>query len=202
MNYLPSFDIEGSFIEHVMPAIRRADIKTCIKQAIDCLASIPKTPFHIASKLDFTNEPAEIAAKFDAWTIEELERGTSFKSTYIETNGFAHNADQWHFHWFAYDYTTDEFDFEYLGYGWNSKEHNCIVLQGMEELQAVYLEQSNWAGEFEFAQSMSDCIFAFKFVELIQRATQSMKHFDRPLVVSTHDGSFELQLKPEHTDSC
>ena len=196
MNYLPSFGLQSALIDHLAPAIRSADMKTCIDAANKCLKCIPATPFHIVSDMDFTNDPKTVAASFDHCFSEERNRGTNFKSVYTQTNGFPHNADRWFFNWFAYDYTTDVFDFEYLGFGWESQEYDSIVLSGMEELQAVYDDDANWIDQNEFAMSACECMVIFKFADLIQRATREMKHFDIPMVASSHDTGIHFQFKP------
>lgn len=195
MNYFPSFDFQSALIDHLDPAIRLADLKQCIDVANNCLKNIPATPFHIVSDLNFTNDPKAVAASFDYCFSEERKRGTNFKSVYTETNGFPHNADQWYFNWFAYDYTTDVFDFEYLGFGWESQEYDSIVLSGMEELQALYSDDDNWIDQNEFAMQACECIVIFKFADLIQRATGEMEHFDLPMVASSHDTGIQFQFK-------
>ena len=137
-----------------------------------------------------------MAAAFDNFAQQEQNLGNEFLSSYTETNGFAHNTNQWHFHWFAYDYTTCDHDFDYLGFGWSSQDYDEIVLTGMESLQSVYADDATWIDEYQFAQNICNCIVTFRFIELVQRATEQMTTLTTPLVVSSHDSGVIFQLNP------
>lgn len=190
---LPYFQLTDVIVNYVDPALREGDIETCIEWTNTMLGMVPESPFHIVGDLEFTTCPEDTAKKFDEWVLAQ-EAVRPFGSAYTETNGFAHNADQWHFDWFAYKDGSRGDDFDYLGDGWISAEHDSIVLTGMEPLQEAF--QKDWIGEQDFARDICECQVVFKFMKLIQEVSGRMQQFRHPLVASSHDWETFLRIKP------
>lgn len=190
---LPYFQLTEAIVNHVGPALREGDLETCIEWTNTMLGKVPESPFHIVQDLEFTTCPEDTARKFDEWVVAQ-EAVRSFGSAYTETNGFAHNAKQWHFDWFAYEAGSRGGDFDYLGDGWISTDHEEIVLTGMESLQAAF--RKDWIGEEDFARDICECQVVFKFMKLIQDVSGRMQQFRHPLVASSHDWETFLRINP------
>lgn len=190
---LPYFQLTEAIVNYVDPALREGDLDTCIEWTNRMLGMVPESPFHIIRDLDFTTCPEDTAKKFDEWVLaQEVVR--PFGSAYTETNGFAHNAKQWHFHWFAYEADGRGGDFDYLGDGWISADREEIVLSGMETLQAAFRKE--WIDEEDFARDICECQVVFKFMRFIQAVSGRMQQFRHPLVVSSHDWETFLKIDP------
>jgi hypothetical protein len=157
------------------------------------LGMIPKSPYHIVEELEFSTSINSTAKKFDEWVLAQ-EADRPFGSAYTETNGFASNADQWHFHWFAYEAAGGVDDFSHLDDSWISEEHAEIVLTGMESLQRVF--QEDFDDEETFAREICECQVVFKFMRLMQAVSLRMTQFRHPLVISSHDWGAVLRIEP------
>lgn len=190
---LGCFRLTNAILDHVAPALREGDIDTCIEWTDRMLGMVPESPFHIVRELDFTTSPEDTARKFDEWVLSQ-EAIRPFGSAYTETNGFAFNAAQWHFDWFAYEAGGDAGDFEYLGDGWISEDHEEIVLTGMEALQEAFRRE--WIDAQDFARNICECQVVFKFMRFIRSVAGRMEQFRHPLVVSSHDWETFLRIDP------
>ncbi|NOX99381.1 MAG: hypothetical protein GXP30_06585 [Verrucomicrobia bacterium] len=190
---LPYFQLTTAINEYVAPALREGDLDSCIHWADVMLSKVPESPFHLIRELDFTTCPKDTAEKFDRWALEQ-EKNKLFGSVYTETNGFAFNADQWHFHWFAYGSRPRDQNYDYLGEGWISEDHDLIVLTGMEDLQKSF--QSDWVDEEDFARDICECAVVFKLMRFVQSVATRMKHLRYPLVVSSHGWDVFLAISP------
>lgn len=202
--YLPYFQLTQAITNYVDPALRAGDLDTCIDWTNRMLGKVPRSAFHAVRDLDFTTCPDDTAGKFDEWTLSQ-ESVRPFGSAYTETNGFAHNTWEWHFHWFAYEADGVEGDYDYLGEGYLSQDYDGIVLTGMEPVQAAFRKkriftEGYMAGEDlaedDFARDICECQVVFKFMRFIQQVTGKMKQFRHPLVVSSHDWDTFLRIIP------
>ena len=190
--HLSYFQLSEAILRYVDPALREGDLETCIEWTNRMLGMIPKSPYHIVEDLEFSTSIDAIAKKFDEWVIEQ-EADSPFGIAYTETNAFGSNPDEWHFHWFAYA-SAEEDDFTDMDDSWISKEHERVVLTGMESLQIVF--QRAFEDEEWFARDICECQVLFKFMKLMQDVSMKMTQFRHPLVVSSHDWGAALRIDP------
>ena len=119
---LSFFRLSNAITDHCAPALKVGDIASCIRLSEELMRNIPTRPFHEILSLNIDTCPETTAGLFDRWIVEEEKAGKKLASIYTETNGFGWNTDQWHFHWFAYDEKSADYDYSYLGNAWISKD--------------------------------------------------------------------------------
>ncbi|MGB7344814.1 MAG: hypothetical protein WBD20_11400 [Pirellulaceae bacterium] len=190
----PLVSIRAVIEEHTRSLIRERDLQHCLAVTERLLLDIPTTPYHRILSLDFTNCPQDTAAFLDDWIDEhDLSDSTPSGSSYVQMNGFDGNADQWHFHWFAYSRAPSNFDYSYLGDGWVSEDKPETVLLGMEELQQIYRARDQ-RPEFSFAEDVCSWMVVFRFLSFMRAVGDRMRDRRRPLVVSVHNWDPMLEL--------
>lgn len=180
--------------QQIEPRLREGDLAYCTDQVRDAMLVLPNSPFHIATELDFTNDPDAIAEHFDAFLTRE---GTKFdiRAVYTETNGFDINPDRWYFDLFAYDCYAGLDDLDWLSQ-WKSESFRDMTLTGMEPLQSIYDSDSFDTQEYSTACAFASLYVVVRFQALINRSAPLMKHLKCPLLATSHDYDFIFEYKP------
>jgi len=88
--------------KELQPFIRKGDLIQCETVICNHLSHYSSSPFNIAIKSRFNNDPKEVAANFDEF-IEREQMRYKVASVYTEMNGFNINPDRWYFDMFAYE---------------------------------------------------------------------------------------------------
>lgn len=151
------------------PYLLRNDYAQCeaiVKRALEAEAP---SPFHLVLESEFSNDPAEVAAYFDAFFEHESKRMT-VAAIYTETNGFDINPYRWYFDLFGYTSDGGLDDPEWIC-DWQSDKWPDCTLTGMEELQKVY-DSTKLGSE---AAYLSSLLVVIKFQKLIFSARPLMK---------------------------
>ena len=174
------------------PHLLGGDLDYCTETVRDALLSLPTSPFHIAAELDFTNDPATVAAHFDAFLTKENAR-FEIQAVYTETNGFDINPDRWYFDLFAYDRCEGLQDLDWLS-DWKSESFPAMTLTGMESLQSVYDSDSFGNREYSTSIGIASLYVVVRFQALIARSAPLMKHLNCPLLATSHDYDFVFQF--------
>ncbi|MHB1293778.1 MAG: hypothetical protein ACYC4R_02165 [Anaerolineae bacterium] len=167
------------------PYLEAGDLDTCRHIAVDALRSVPETPYHIAADLCFTNDPAEVAAVFDAFVRHQSSR-MDIKAVYTETNEFDCNPDLWFFSLFAFSsdggYEVRDWLCDYEAF-WDDRP----TLIGMEALQEVYATFHHQSELEEYSCFAASLLVIVSFQQLIQRAVPLMREKRFPIYAQGHD---------------
>jgi hypothetical protein len=163
------------------------------------MKSLPRSPFHIALDLAISNDPAHAAEHFDRFFLAEGQR---FKvaSAYTEMNDFDINPNLWYCDLFAYTLYGGHYDYNYEWLSsWTSMPFEKYVVNGLEDLQAVYAKEL--AGEEYSIDALDMCnlLVEVKFQNFMQQAAAEMKELRFPLLVTVHDSDFIAEFGPKAT---
>jgi len=173
---------------------KAGDLAGCEAAAIDALLALPQSPFHIAAKLDITNDPSDMAAHFDRFLEKESAR-FDVKAVYTEMNGFAINADRWFCDFFAYDNDGGLDDFDWLA-EMESELSDDYTITGLEPLQKVYASAAFYDKRYYDAIDLAGLVVVAKFQRFMERTARSMKMLHVPLYVSAHDYDYIARIVP------
>jgi hypothetical protein len=134
----------------------------CIERVKKEIESLPESPFHVVTSLQFSNSRDEVAFFIDRFFQQETDR-FDIRAVYAEMNGFDINPDRWYFDLFAYDSYGGHESYDRLS-DWKSGDVEDIPLTGLEALQSVHLQKQStyWtegdeAGEEMFAGTRDYC---------------------------------------------
>lgn len=174
-----------------LTSVRVGDVSGCIQRAIEALASLENSPFHVALELGICNPPAEAAEHICGLVRQERMR-FEVAAVYAEMNGFDINPERWFFDLFAYEEHGGHDDYNWLA-DWQSGDYPDMTIVGMEPLQAVYASPAFHDERFREAREVTDLLVIFKFQELMSKAAKCMSRFDFPLLATAHD--FDLILE-------
>ncbi len=188
---MDSYELE----KQIEPHLREGDLDHCTKQVRDALLRLPNSPFHIATELDFTNDPAIVAQHFDTFLTRERAR-FDIRAVYTETNGFSINPDCWYFDLFAYDVYAGLEDVYWLA-EWNSSDTQGMALTGMEPLQSVYDSNSFRNEEYSETIDLASLFVVVRFQALISRSAPLMEQLKCPLLATSHDYDLIFEYRPD-----
>lgn len=187
-----STDPAGKLIDRLTPRLARGDISGCESAAVEVLLKLPKSPFHIAAKLEISNDPAEAARHFDNFYRVESKR-IAVKAVYTEMNGFDINPGHWHCDLFAYTSDDGLDDPDWLS-DWQSEDFEAYPITGLEPLQKVYAGKASSA--FSDARDVCSVVVVAKFQSFMQRAAKKMRSLRVPLYVTAHDYDYIARIVP------
>jgi hypothetical protein len=182
------------FTEKLEPDLRNGNLTACIECTISKLKSSIDCPFQIASDLEFTNDPIEIANHFDNFIAAQSGK-FDLKAIYTETNGFDINPNRWFFDVFAYDEYSGHEDYNWLS-DWRSESYPDMTLTGMEKLQEVYASNAFQNKDFSEAVDYASLLVVLKFQNLIKLSAPMIKKLNVPLLATSHDYDFIYEYKP------
>jgi hypothetical protein len=187
-------DLFFETLERLTPQLRAGDLEGCEIAATEALRALPRTPFHIASEFDFTNDPTEAARHFDRFIRTAC---TSFKvgAVYTEMNGFDINPDRWYCDLFGFPEDGGIEDFDWLS-DWESNDFEDYTLTGLEPLQAVYASPPFQNEANRDASYLCSILVVIKFQRFMQRASARMTELGAPLYVTAHDYEFIARILP------
>lgn len=180
--------------QQIKPHVREGDLDHCTEQVRDALLRLPNSPFHIATELDFTNDPATVARHFDTFLKRE-HASFDIRALYTETNGFSINPDCWYFELFAYDVYGGLENLIWLG-EIKSYDTQGIVLTGMEPLQSIYDSSAFRNRELLEAIDLAALFVVVRFQALISRSAPLMEQLKCPLLATSHDYDLIFEYKP------
>lgn len=174
------FDVASEATPHLL----RNDYAKCEEIVRRALQAEDRSPFHLVLESDFSNDPRDIAAEFDAFFERESERMT-VAAIYTETNGFDINPDCWYFDLFGYASDGGLDDLDWIA-DWQSDSWPECTLTGMEDLQKVY-ESTKLGSE---AAYLSSLLVVIRFQKLIFAARSLMNIGKIPVYSTSHDYDF------------
>jgi len=174
------FDVAAEATPHLL----KNDYSKCEEIVRRALEAEAHSPFHLVLESDFTNEPADIAADFDAFLERESER-MPVAAIYTEMNGFDINPDRWYFDLFGYTSDGGLDDPDWIS-DWQSASWPDRTLTGMEELQAVYASADLGSD----AAYLASLLVVIRFQKLIHAARSRMNIGDIPVYSTGHDYDF------------
>lgn len=185
----------------IEPFLHQGDIDYCINHVSNIIRSLPQSPYHHVLEVDFTNDPAEIAAEFDRFATERQDK-IEFKAIYTATNGFFINFDLWYFEIGGHPVSST-----------NDTSLSCydkkITLTGMESLQDIYqriwdskvYDILSYGGDPEVEQlriinDFCDLLVVLHFQNLIRRSTPFMQTVKVPIFATAHEYDFIYSINP------
>lgn len=174
--------------KEALPSLRAGNLAECDRIFSDAMRHLPPGSFHIALDLRFTNSPRDVAAHFDAFFRQEVER-YAIAAAYTETNGFSINTDRWFFNLFAYTQYGGQEDYDWLS-DYQSESFPDITLTGMEALQEVYASPPFGESAFDDTSSVADLLVKIRFQQLVQQSVPFMSELRFPLLATSHDSDF------------
>lgn len=184
-----------TLVEELLPSLRRGDLGYCTARVATVLEAMPETPFHAVLDADFSNPPADVAARVDAFLADD-SRHLRVHALYAETNGFDINTDLWFFNLFGYTHYGGHDDYDWLS-DWDAGESPYVPLTGMEGLQAVYASNFG-AGTFSDASDLCSLLVVLRFQSLIHRSAPLSRLLRVPLLTTSHDYDFIYEFSPQH----
>ena len=113
---------------------------------------------------------------------------------YAETNGFAHNSDEWYFEVFGYKAYGGHEDYDWLAY-WDTDAIPKMTLTGMEGLQEAYSNSEFWEDEYKCARDLCDHLVVAKFQDLIRRSRSLVGSLDGPILVTSHGYDYIAEFR-------
>ena len=187
-----SSDVFFQLQEELSPVLRSGDSVRCEQMVAQRLASMPRSPFHIAIDLSIDTSIEGAAAHFDAFFEKESTR-YRIGSAYAEMNGFDINPDCWYLNLFAYDRYSGHDGYDWLS-RWQSDDFDAVIITGLEPLQAVFDSDAFSSGEFEEAAYVAGLLVVTKFQNFVRAAAPQMKRLKFPLLATAHDYDFILEV--------
>jgi hypothetical protein len=163
-----SSDVFFQLQEELRPVLRSGDAARCEQVVAQRLASMPRSPFHIASDLSIDTSLEGTAAHFDSFFEQESTR-YRIGAAYTEMNGFDINPDCWYFNIFAYDHYGGHDGYDWLS-RWQSDDFDAVIITGFEPLQAVFNSDAFSSGEFEDAAYVAGLLVVIKFQNFVKAA--------------------------------
>lgn len=177
----------------IQPSLRAGDLVECSERVSGALSELPESPFHLASNLEFTNDPEEIAKHFEKFISLQIQY--ELGAIYEETNGFDINPDRWFFDVFGYETYRGHNDYNWLS-DWQSKKFRSFTLTGMERLQTVYASESFGDRSFRKASGLASLLVVIKFQILIKSSSELIPGLQVPLLATSHDYDFIYEFSP------
>lgn len=180
-------------MDRLTPELRAGNLAKCEEEVVKALDTLPDSPFHLAAELDIRNDPADAAAHFDAFFVQEAAR-YEIAAAYTEMNGFDINPGRWYCDLFAYKSYGGHEDYDWLAY-WDSGDFEDYTITGLERLQAVYAGPAFQNKEYRDASDLSSLLVVVKFQQFMQEASQVMQNLSCPLLVTAHDFEFIAEFR-------
>jgi len=179
--------------EIIEPDLRRGDIDTCINRVTEELKKLSATPFHHVINYRFTNKPQDVAEYISQFFQKEKSR-IDLKAIYTETNGFDINPDCWYFDLFAYEKYGGHDDYDWLS-GWQSDDHESMILTGLEEIQKVYhnFEEGiykEFEDDYSEARDLCSLLIVLYFQDIIKNSAPLIEDLNVPILATLHDYDF------------
>lgn len=189
-----AIDLFFETMKRLTPQLRAGDLAGCESAACEALNALPRSPFHIASDLAISNDPADAARHFDDFYRTESGR-MIVQAIYTEMNGFDINPDRWYCDLFAYTADGGLEDFDWLS-DWQSAPWKDYTITGLEPLQAVYASKAFHDPANRDACYLSSVVVVAKFQRFMQQAVERMAALRVPLYVTAHDFDYIARLTP------
>jgi len=180
--------------QEIAPQVQAGDIEPCIERLKNEMTKLPDSPFHMATVLDFTNSPKEVASHFEKFIAQESTR-LPLRAIYAETNGFDINPDRWFFDVFAYDTYGGHDDYGWLA-EWKSDSYPSMTLAGMESLQRVYAREYVGDSKHGDAPHYASFLVLLKFQKLIKSSAPLIGNLQFPLLATSHDYDVIFEFNP------
>ncbi len=129
----------------VVKLVQRMQLNKAIEKCELFIASLKPTEYHAVLRRDWQEQTSEAAAwLFDFYRAALAD--IDVQALYCEMNRFDINTDLWYLDAFAYDFVGEADDLGWLvGWKTSTSEENRFVLEGMEDLQALF--ERDYAGE-------------------------------------------------------
>lgn len=181
-------------VQQFEPSLHEGNLERCTEHVRDALLNLPDSPFHVATELDFTNDPATVARHFDEFLAQESAK-FDIKAVYTETNGFDINPDRWYFDMFAYEGYAGLGDLDWLS-EWTSESNQDMTLTGMEALQSIYDSDSFSDREYSTAADFASLFVVIRFQALVGRSAPLMERLKCPLLATSHDYDLIFEYRP------
>jgi len=175
--------------------LQAGDTARCELTVAERLSAMPRSPFHIALDLAFTNPLSEVATHFDRFFRQEASR-FPIGAAYTEMSGFDINPDRWYFDVFAYKRYGGHDNYDWLS-DWQSGSYEDMTLTGFEPLQAVYAGEAFEDDEFREAAYVAGLLVVAKYQDFIGRVVPLMRELRFPLLVTAHEYDFIYEVRPE-----
>jgi len=179
--------------EELTPILRAGDTARCERTVAERLATLPRSPFHIALDLTITNPLTEIAAHFDGF-FRLVAARFQIGAAYTEMNGFDINPNRWFFDVFAYRQYGGHDDYNWIA-NWQSEPYDDMTITGLEELQKAYASRAFRDERFRDASYVAGLLVVTKFQDLIRRAAAHMRELRFPLLATAHEYDFILEVR-------
>lgn len=178
-------------IDELPPACQKGEIPLTIERITAELRALPKSPFHAALDLGFTNPPEKVARHVDKFIqLQEDE----VAAVYAEMNGFDINTDAWFFDLFSFTEYGGHEDYDWLA-EFESEDLDPLTLTGMEPLQKVYAE---FQGKKKYAKASEVCslLVIARFQDLLRRSLPLTKRLKAaPLLATAHDYDYIAEFR-------
>jgi hypothetical protein len=176
------------------PLLRQGDIDGCSERVTSALRSLPPSPFHLVTELQFANDIHSVARYFDD-IIETSEEKFEVKAIYTETNGFSINPDRWFFSACTYSIYGGHEDYDWLS-DCQYEDLNLVTLTGMEPLQEVYASSAFRDPAYKDARGYASLLVVLRFQALIRSSARWMRRLRVPLLATSHDYDFIYEYDP------
>ena len=182
-------------MKQLTPTLKSGDLDPVEHGVAERLRSLPASPYHIVLDIEISNDPAEAARHFDKFFSVESKR-MKLAAAYTEMNSFDINPDRWYCDLFGYAQDGGQGDLDWLS-RWESKRFREYEINGPEQLQSVYADDTSAAKECREARYMCSLMVVVKFQRFMERAVLHMKELQFPLYVTAHDFDFIARFGPK-----
>ena len=194
------FDLENE----VKDLVDDKQIEKAIELAENELRKIAITDFHKVLNRDFLNLTNELV-EFISYFYEKAKKKIKVKALYSEMNGFTINYDLWFLQLFGFESCGGLDDTDWLADYEFTLDNEAMVLQGFEDLQAVYedyMKNEKWTDKnLERAMEICEVIIVLRLQELFKKSIELARQNNLewciiPIFATAHDNQILYSSLP------